>query len=336
MVGESASVIIPTYNRAKLIGRAVRSALAAIDEGDEIIVVDDGSADDTPRRIAAFGSKVRYIRTENGGVARARNVGIAAARCPMITLLDSDDEWQQDKLLLQKQAMAHWPDAVFCCGEFSERRSDGSERPNHLRRWTHERRPWSQLFGAPVQFSSLGELPPGRKDLEVYYSSMYRAMLHECYACTDTFLVRKALAGDALKFPEDQRTIEDWECFSRVSKKGPGVFMDCCLAWEWEHDGPRVSDAAQHEFAICRVRMTERIWGADPDFMAQYPGVIEAELASTHLMLARRALATGQHTDAKAELTRSGASMQANLYRVLASLPSPVHQGMRAVRRLMH
>lgn len=330
---EPVSVVIPTYNRARLVGRAIRSALAAIDEGDEIVVVDDGSTDDTEARVRAFGSKVRYIRTRNGGVSAARNVGIEASRCPMVALLDSDDEWIQDKLILQKQVMAHWPEAVFCCAEFGARMSDGSEHLNWLRSWTHEERPWEELFGNPLRFSAFGELPPGRADFDVYPCSMYPVMVQECYVATNTFLARKELAGDALRFPVDQKNYEDWECFARVAKKGLGVFMNCCMSWQWEHEGPRVSDTPDYERAICRIRMTDRVWGSDPEFLAAHPGAIEAALESTHLLLGRRALVEGRHADAKAEFARSGATLQASAYRVLAATPG-LYRGVRAAKKL--
>lgn len=96
------SVIIPTYNRAHLIGASIESALAQYCPEMEIIVIDDASTDDTEQVVSQIGPAVRYIRQdENRGPAVARNTGIAAARGELIALLDSDDLWLPGKLARQ-------------------------------------------------------------------------------------------------------------------------------------------------------------------------------------------------------------------------------------------
>ena len=77
------SVIIPNYNRAAMIGRAVQSALSQIREGGEIIVVDDGSTDGTQQALAIFRDHITYVRVSNGGAGKARNRGLALARNPL-------------------------------------------------------------------------------------------------------------------------------------------------------------------------------------------------------------------------------------------------------------
>lgn len=96
------SVIIPTYNYGRFIARAVSSALGQTLRPAEVIVVDDGSADDTAEIIAEFGDAVRYIRQENAGVSAARNRGVRESRGGLIAFLDADDIWEPAKL--EKQA----------------------------------------------------------------------------------------------------------------------------------------------------------------------------------------------------------------------------------------
>src|SRR5712675_1199611 len=92
------SVIIPTYNSGRLVVEAVESALAQTLAPAEILVVDDGSTDDTRDRLAKFGPPVSYIHQENQGVAAARNRGIRAATGDLVAFLDADDVWHPKKL----------------------------------------------------------------------------------------------------------------------------------------------------------------------------------------------------------------------------------------------
>jgi glycosyltransferase involved in cell wall biosynthesis len=92
------SVVIPTYQREPLIGRAIESALAQTHPPDEIIVVDDGSTDETEAVVNTFGRLVHYVRQPNSGVSVARNRGAQMARSPWVAFLDSDDRWRPNHL----------------------------------------------------------------------------------------------------------------------------------------------------------------------------------------------------------------------------------------------
>lgn len=108
------SVIIPTFNRARLVRRALASVLAQTFRELEAIVVDDCSSDATESSVAAFeDARVRYVRLpRNGGVAVARNSGLREACGEFVAFLDSDDEWRCDKLQLQLQAFHDASDDV--------------------------------------------------------------------------------------------------------------------------------------------------------------------------------------------------------------------------------
>lgn len=105
------SVVIPTYNRAALLVETVRSVLAQTVAPREILVVDDGSTDDTPAVCAGFPAPVRVIRQANAGLPSARNTGIHAARGEWVALCDSDDLWHPRKLEVQLAAVAAVPGA---------------------------------------------------------------------------------------------------------------------------------------------------------------------------------------------------------------------------------
>jgi glycosyltransferase involved in cell wall biosynthesis len=92
------SAVIPTYNRERTIARAIDSALAQRFPASEIIIMDDGSADNTGRIAESYGGKIRYLYQANGGVSAARNRGVQEAKGEWIAFLDSDDYWLPDHL----------------------------------------------------------------------------------------------------------------------------------------------------------------------------------------------------------------------------------------------
>lgn len=108
------SVILPTYNRAWIVEKAIDSVLGQDFTPFELIVVDDGSIDGTPDLLAAYGNRIRVIRQENRGVSAARNAGIRAARGSLIALLDSDDQWLPGKLTAQVSYFRDNPGTLIC------------------------------------------------------------------------------------------------------------------------------------------------------------------------------------------------------------------------------
>lgn len=108
------SVIIPTFNRYRLVGEAVASALAQQKVESEVIVVDDGSVDDTPSVLAAFGTAIRLVCQPHRGVSSARNTGIRAATGEWIAFLDSDDLWLPRKLRTQLDFLGEQPRFKIC------------------------------------------------------------------------------------------------------------------------------------------------------------------------------------------------------------------------------
>jgi glycosyltransferase involved in cell wall biosynthesis len=108
------SVIIPTYNRAHLLARAVRSVLNQSLPAQEIIVVDDGSTDNTAEVMSQQFPQCVYIQQSNRGVSAARNRGIDAAEGEWLAFLDSDDEWLENKLQRQHDMLQQHPNIKIC------------------------------------------------------------------------------------------------------------------------------------------------------------------------------------------------------------------------------
>ncbi len=110
MVDQFVSVVIPTYNYGRFVVEAVESVLAQTYRDFEIIVVDDGSTDDTPARLEPFMGRICYVHQHNQGLSAARNTGILAAKGHWIAFLDSDDQWHPRKLEIQMGYLAGHPD----------------------------------------------------------------------------------------------------------------------------------------------------------------------------------------------------------------------------------
>ncbi len=103
------SIVIPCFNRARFIGSAIESVLSQTHRRIEVIVVDDGSTDDSWRVISSFDERIRAFRIENGGVGRARNIGVSHARGTLVKFLDSDDLLEPTVVERQLQDLAHLP-----------------------------------------------------------------------------------------------------------------------------------------------------------------------------------------------------------------------------------
>jgi hypothetical protein len=337
------SVIIPSYNRAHLVGRAVTSALSQIQPGDEVIVVDDGSTDSTEDALRPFRERVRYIKKKNGGAGAARNTGVQHAQNPLVAFLDSDDEWMPGKIDLQRRLMQARSDVLFCFSDFAI--TDKDARPAHrylahwLRReveyWPGDERSWAEILGNRCAYSSIAPLVDGVEDFPVYLGNLYRTCLRAPYSFTGTLMVRRSQAGDSLHFDEDVSIWEEWLCVARVARKGTAAFLDTETAWQHDHAGPRLMRANELLCAATRIEMLRRTWGQDPVFLAEHGHLYRSLLAGAHLRRATVLIKLGRKGEARVELKRArGAPLLARSRVVLISLlPEPVTRALVAFHR---
>lgn len=128
------SVVVPTYNRARFLRFALNSVLAQTYRDFEVVVVDDGSTDETEHLVSEYSGRVRYIYQENRGRGAARNVGVQHATGEYIAFLDSDDVWYLDKLARQIAFLEANPDSMFVHGPVDFVREDGSRDEKETRR----------------------------------------------------------------------------------------------------------------------------------------------------------------------------------------------------------
>ncbi|MEE9386219.1 MAG: glycosyltransferase family A protein [Nannocystaceae bacterium] len=146
------SVVVPMYNRERYVQAALASVLAQTRAADEIIVVDDGSVDQSCARVKALASPIiRIIRQENGGIGSARNTGIAHCTGDVVTFVDSDDLWEPRKLEQQLAAQARHPQVDLFFGHLVEFVDRASVDVEAARATKHEPRPARGTTGAAVE-----------------------------------------------------------------------------------------------------------------------------------------------------------------------------------------
>lgn len=116
-MNELVSIVLPTFNRAQLIGRAISSVLTQTYQNWELLVIDDGSTDETSSLVSSFGdSRIRYFRKSNSGAGASRNLGIEKSLGTWITFIDSDDEYDPAKIEMQLNAASQANADLVVCG----------------------------------------------------------------------------------------------------------------------------------------------------------------------------------------------------------------------------
>ena len=274
----SVSIVIPTYNRASYISSAIQSVLNQMQPEDELIVVDDGSNDDTMKILKKYGSKIIVVRGLHGGAGRARNIGINTAKNDLVAFLDSDDTWLPHKLQLQRAFMEAREEVLFCFTNFEVEQRDGTVIKKYLDRWYRNHATWDEAFDNKYMYSRVAPVPQGLSDFAVYEGNIYRKQLTGFYVLTDTLIVRRVKAGDALKYAEDLRTYEDLECFYRLSQRGQSAFLNVDTVRQLDHPHGRLSQLAHLEKIEARITLLRRIWGSDTEYLKYYSGDYKCEL----------------------------------------------------------
>lgn len=182
------SVVIPNYNHARFLGDAIRSVLNQDYRGFEIVVVDDGSTDDSREVAAGFGDRIRYIHQTNAGLSAARNTGIRAAQGSLIGVLDADDMYEPMFLDTLVNALKSDPDAdgVYCGYQFVDETND---------------------------------LLPQVENRPVSSDKLYEALLDGNFLVPESMFLRRTVYDEVGLFDEALRACEDWDVWLRVTKK---------------------------------------------------------------------------------------------------------------------
>jgi glycosyltransferase involved in cell wall biosynthesis len=267
------SVVIPTYNRADTIQRAIRSVQFQTQEDWELIVVDDGSQDNTAEIVAGMDPRLQLIRQTNQGVTAARNAGLRRATGRYLAFLDSDDEWLPHHLELETAFLEAHPDEQFVTAEIWE--SFGGQR--YVKHYQVEAADWYPTLAKKIGSRRL-DLSPGETD-------------------------------NYLRFYESKKLIGDWGR-SIVEKAG---FKDVChysgnvyTHWRWGWM-TCLQPTLMRRGVLDRVGLFAPKHGIPSDFMflaecnkhfrsnmLAIPSCIKHELAGTGVELGERHIGKGK------------------------------------------
>ena len=193
------SLIIPTYNRAALLAETLQSGLRQTREPDEIIIVDDGSTDDTRQMVERFGARVRYHYQVNAGLAAARTMGMTLSSGDLLCFLDSDDLLLPGALKALEGALLAAPEAAlaYC-------RSQTIDASGHV----VEERWWK----------------------EDHVGDAWKHMIDGNFIrSTGCALIRRSSLEQVEPWDQEMRAIEDWDLWVRLAETAPFVRVDDAL-----------------------------------------------------------------------------------------------------------
>ncbi len=247
----SISVVIPAYNASAYLAQTLDSVASQSLAPLEVVVVDDGSKDDTAQIARAY--NVRLISQTNSGISAARNAGIHAAAGEYIALLDSDDLWAPEKLAVQYASLQAYGKPAFCFTDYRIFTDRGTNNKSGL--WAH-----------PAFRDTVKRI--GKKNTSgefVIADNGVEAVLPDCYIQPSALIVRRA---DVLASGGFDRTIpvgEDWEFFLRLFKCVPGIALMRSLMLYRKHPGGETANYSK--FILGQFDIARRL-AADP---AKYP-----------------------------------------------------------------
>ncbi|HEX5829727.1 MAG TPA: glycosyltransferase family 2 protein, partial [Gemmatimonadaceae bacterium] len=277
------SVVIPVRNGARHIGQTLESVLAQTRPVAEIIVVDDGSTDDSAAIAASYG--VRVIQRPNGGVSAARNTGIRAATQPWVALLDHDDIWDPRKIELQWRAHELCPTAGVISCDFRRLRDGAVRVPSAL------------------QLPELGytELSRERCADEVSHLPRIADDIHTAgfFLFPSAVLIRRDDLMTTGLFDESLRLCEDFDCFLRVLNRTSLLMVETPLLGYREHPA---NNSRNHVVMLLSHEQVERKMRRLPD---SYPAGSRAFFRTHAPTWLREA---GQHLLRAGEIRRARAA----------------------------
>jgi glycosyltransferase involved in cell wall biosynthesis len=221
------SVIIPTYNRADFLPTAIKSVLDQTYPYIEIIVVDDGSTDDTGEVIKKFKRNVQYVATGHKGAGHARNTGMKAATGKYIAFLDSDDTYLPYKLDVQVSFIEAHPEIGMVCSEFMGAYSNGEIEEFHLKTyhnvWKENNWAYEDIFDNEHGHFSIDAL---KYAVPYYIGNIFEQVLLEPIIPSNTVLFPKSILSKVGYQDETIHSGQDYHFVAGICKYYSVAFLN--------------------------------------------------------------------------------------------------------------
>jgi glycosyltransferase involved in cell wall biosynthesis len=210
------SVVIPTYNCAKYVGSALKSVFDQSYDNIEVIVVDDGSTDDTIDVLQPFMNDIIYIHQENTGLPGARNRGIKEAAGEYVAFLDADDRWRKHKLEIQVKFLEAYPSVHIVFTDFSVFSEDGYKEETYFRKCFPIFHEYNFKLGDIFQNSTNIFSEGLGCDIKIYHGHIERYLFCGNFVLPSSALIRKRAIDESGGFDERYKIAEETEFFLRL------------------------------------------------------------------------------------------------------------------------
>jgi glycosyltransferase involved in cell wall biosynthesis len=272
-----ASLIIPTFNHARFLGAAIDSALAQTLGAVDVIVVDDGSIDDTPAVLERYAGRVRVLRQPNRGLSAARNAGLAAARGTFVSFLDADDVMAPTKLAAQLAVLERSPAIGWTyCDVLMETVATGATTRA------------SERFGY------------GARALDGW---LFPELIHGNFIPAIAPLVRRTALEAAGGFDERLTALEDWDMWLRLSLIAEARYTPAVLVTYRIRAGGMSEDRVRMDKS--RFQVLDKINRTRPVALESLGNVGRRLIADTHNWLGKEAYACGDWREARRRFAAS-------------------------------
>lgn len=308
MKEKTVSVIIPTYNRAGYLLEAIESVLGQTYTGIEIIVVDDGSTDETRERLKPYQDKIQYVYIENGGPARARNVGMKMARGKYIAFLDSDDLYYPYKIEIQADFLDKHPDVALTCSELSAFNDSGLLDELHLKNYHRSAYMDSEATYDNIYSKSISMAEGGVKlkkwaDRKIYIGEVFDRYYGELILSTNTVMFRKSLLDSIGLQHEPYRLFEDYDFVLRLTKSRRVAFFDL-PTYRLRYHGAQISTTGNKpdgtEILVKKhtnlIEIAEKHGLNDKRYYSRNKAAVDKKLGGLNRALAITLMKTGKNT----------------------------------------
>ncbi len=276
------SVVIPTHNRCTLVQKTIDSVLKQTFSDYEIIVVDDGSIDETEQALKKYADRISYIKQEKSGVNRARNRALSIATGEYIALLDDDDIWLPWTLALYVKALDEHPAAAVAFSDFFVLKNDSQKSPHGLWNWFSATPNWNEIYDSVIDVSFAeysGEKHPHINNIKIYSGDIYLSSLFGPRVLPSASLYRNSMArAAAISLNENDSLCGDWEFFARLSHAYEVVFIDLEAACNRSHEDAVRLTRTDHKIQLTnRLEMIDRVWKQDAEFLAEHSAATSEE-----------------------------------------------------------